>query len=95
MTMERNLSLADLAVTVIGDLNGLLDGVNNDHPQRHLLRQLAAAARQAAHDGLRTAAEIAEATQRLREHLESAPKEPNTKEYVWKAGDWHPMPKSE
>lgn len=70
MTMDRTISLADLAVTVIGDLNSLLDGVNNDHPQRALLRQLAAAAQKAAHDGLRTAAEIAEATQRLREHLE-------------------------
>src|SRR5574340_424703 len=72
--MERNWSLADHAVAVLGEIDRMLDGVTNEHPYRYPLRRMKDAASEAAFDGLRTAAEIAEAARILREQIDASEK---------------------
>lgn len=85
--MERNWSLADHAVAVLGEIDRMLDGVTNEHPYRYPLRRMKDAASKAAFDGLRTAAEIAEAARILREHLDESAKA--QKRYRVKLNDTH------
>ena len=79
--MAENMSLADQAVQALAMVKAIDEGVDNDHPERHVVRSMKRVAEQALSAAFRNAIDVAWMAKDLQEtarKLEAAGKTDNS-----------------
>ena len=65
--MAENMSLADLAVQAIAMVKAIDESVENDHPERHVVRSMKRVAQQCLEAAFRNAIDVARMAKDLQE----------------------------